>query len=338
MSPSPSVLHRVRDGGEDLHGQSFELPLVARIARRGNSASLPLSAMTQLVPEAIVDVVRRWRDEDNPPQPATAWPRERWVAMFPRHQEFLRKLPQALDRDDVRSLCLAAGSGPLPAEQGFIAVMVWGYGNDVGYGPWRTNRVLSETADAAERLAAAARSARTEGALAAYGRMRPGGDCSLRWLGPAFGTKYLYFCQPPEAPLAALIFDNLVATWLRRSSGLDLNPVSWSPRTYETYLRQMHRWATALACAPDELEYCVFRDIATERQTQWAVKAVGVKVSERQSLEAMRRFLQTYCDRERDTLVSEVLSDTEASRGGHLPASAAWVEWVRCVRAASETP
>ena len=153
------------------------------------------------------------------------------------------------------------------AEVAFVAVMAWGYGG-VGYGPYRTWRILTAP-DAGHRLAGAARRLRDHGAMAAYDCLSDGGDCRLRGLGPAFGTKYLFFL-PSNAEPSALILDSLVAAWLKRETDLDVNPVAWSGETYRSYLDQMHRWAASLGCAPDELECNVFQAMANERGGPWA--------------------------------------------------------------------
>lgn len=219
-------------------------------------------------PEAAHRLVERWNSAGNPGQPAIEWPRERWRNYFPRHIDALRTLPSSLDRQVVRRACADAALDANSAERAFVAVMAWGYGTEVGYGPWRTHRVLTQTPDAGDRLARVARTLSEDGAISAYGRLTHDSDCRLRWLGPAFGTKYLYFCQPEGQPMTALILDSLVSTWLRREAKLDLNPIPWSVRTYQRYLEQMHLWANGLRCRPDELEHCIFREMATERNSQ----------------------------------------------------------------------
>jgi hypothetical protein len=224
----------------------------------------------EALPEALLLIMRRWRSEGGPSQPAIAWPRERWAAYFPGHVDALWALPDLLDRQIVRQACEDAAADADAAERAFIVVMAWGYGGTVGYGPWRTHRVLSHTPGASNRLAAVAQTLSEAGALSAYRRLTADGDCTLRWLGPAFGTKYLYFCQPPGQERTALILDSLVASWLRRETDFDLNPVPWSIPTYRKYLEQMHRWASSLGCNADELEYAIFREMATQRNSQWA--------------------------------------------------------------------
>jgi hypothetical protein len=219
---------------------------------------------------ALRDNVAGWRAEGSPAQAPMAWPRERWITTFPAHADALRNVPDLMDREIVREECTHAGADARSAEMAFIIVMAWGYGTEVGYGPWRTHRVLTDNPDAASRLAAVAQSLAEGSALSAYRRLCAGGDCNLRWLGPAFGTKFLYFCQPTRpGEQRALILDNLVASWLRDTMHLSLNPVPWSVPIYGKYLEHMHAWADSLGCSPDELEYCIFRTMAARTKSQW---------------------------------------------------------------------
>ena len=112
------------------------------------------------------------------------------------------------------------------------------------------------TEDAGARLLRTARVLAADDAMAAYREL--GGRSRVFKVGPAFGTKFLFFCQDPSAPRRALIFDKNVADWLRGRAGLDLNPVPWSPKTYETYLGQIHRWADALDVEPEVVELVMF--------------------------------------------------------------------------------
>jgi hypothetical protein len=232
------------------------------------------AAMTS-VPEAVQGIVRRWREENAPSQPPMEWPRDRWIAQFPAHADALRNLSDRIDRVTVRRACQEAAVDASSAELAFIVVMAWGYGREVGYGPWRTHRVLTQTPDAAARLRLVAQTLAESGAVSAYQRLTVTTDCNLRWLGPAFGTKYLYFCERERHDSMALILDNLVATWLRREAATDLDPVPWSVATYRTYLDHMQPWSAAVGCDPDELEYCIFRAMATERSSQWGGAVSG---------------------------------------------------------------
>jgi hypothetical protein len=87
--------------------------------------------------------------------------------------------------------------------------MAWGYGR-VGYGPFRVRRVLAPVPDPGERLQAAAGELARGGPTAAYALLGDSGVPRLPGPGPAFGTKFLYFCSPP-GDRTALILDRLVA-------------------------------------------------------------------------------------------------------------------------------
>jgi hypothetical protein len=160
-----------------------------------------------------------------------------------------------------------AATSPEAAMRAFLTAMVWGYGW-VGYGPFRVQRILAATPDAPGRLQDAAGELTRGGPMRAYRLLGDRGVGHLRWLGPAFGTKFLYFCSPPSRP--ALILDRLVANWLRANTDLRLNPVPWSSQAYGRYLTTMTGWAAELDLAADELEACIFGEQAKLVGGQWA--------------------------------------------------------------------
>jgi hypothetical protein len=146
--------------------------------------------------------------------------------------------------------------------------MAWGYGR-VGYGPFRVRRLLDPAPDAGVLLQAAAIKVADGRPVAAYACLGDHGTARLPHLGPAFGTKFLYFCSPP-ALRPALILDRLVARWLRENTDLALNELRWSVYTYRRYLETMFGWADELAVAADELEACIFSAQAGLVASQWA--------------------------------------------------------------------
>jgi hypothetical protein len=147
--------------------------------------------------------------------------------------------------------------------------MAWGYGQ-VGYGPFRVRRLLDATPGADSQLQAAASKLLDGRPTEAYALLGDRGVPRLARLGPAFGTKFLYFCSPVGKP-PALILDRLVALWLRENTGLALNETRWSVSTYERYLRTMFGWAAELDIVADELEACIFSDQAGLVRSQWAI-------------------------------------------------------------------
>jgi len=168
----------------------------------------------------------------------------------------------------IRGACRRAAESPAEARRAFLAVMAWGYGR-VGYGPFRVRRLLDAAPDAGAELQAAASALREAGPVAAYARLGNHGVARLAGLGPAFGTKFLYFCSPPgDQP--ALILDRLMSRWLRANAGLAVNEIRWSVPTYRRYLTSMYGWADELAVASDELEMCIFCEQAGLAGSQWA--------------------------------------------------------------------
>jgi hypothetical protein len=168
----------------------------------------------------------------------------------------------------LASVLRRAAESPAEARRAFLAVMAWGYGR-VGYGPFRVRRLLDAAPDAGAELQAAASALREAGPVAAYARLGDHGVARLAGLGPAFGTKFLYFCSP-AGDQPALILDRLMSRWLRDNAGLAVNEIRWSVSTYRRYLASMYGWAGELAVASDELEMCIFSEQAGLAGSQWA--------------------------------------------------------------------
>lgn len=221
------------------------------------------------VPAEVRRVVERWIADGKPAQPSIPWPRQRWLDDFPANASAMKRLPDRLDRSAVRSACTDAWRSPDQAIDAFLAVMAWGYGDGVGYGRYRTGRILSSRSDSTARLHSLARTVVTEGAVAGYRALASEGLSRLTGLGPSFGTKLLYFWQPSDRRPRALILDAFVANWLDLRAGWKIDSVPWSVQVYRGYLDQMHAWADDLGIAPDELEMSIFRDEASRRGSQW---------------------------------------------------------------------
>jgi hypothetical protein len=238
-----------------------------RANRKASTQVVPLPGASLVSAQRTLEgLVTNWRDRGAPAQQGILWPRSDWLLAFPAHEELLRRLPRLLDRTCVREICADAAHDGAAAQRAFLAVMVWGYGK-VAYGRHRVHEILTYTEWPDQLLVAVARTLAMEGALAAYRRLADGGDCRLKGLGPAFGTKYLYFCQPAGAEPVALIHDSNVAKWFVRYAGLELPCDEWSELTYSLYLDQMRTWAAGMRCRPDDLELRVFEATV---EGQWA--------------------------------------------------------------------
>jgi hypothetical protein len=186
------------------------------------------------------------------------WNRLTWQETLPEYKDFLAGLPDLVDRETVAGYGARATEDGQIAERAFVASMVWGYG-PVGYGAFRTARVLLENPDAGERLREVAKQVRDGGGVAAF---RGLADKHLRFLGVAFATKYMYFCADTDGQ-RALILDRLVQRWLRRHAGAFVR-LDWRVKDYERYLDLAQGWASCLGVTPAQVEYLMFSDTASD--------------------------------------------------------------------------
>lgn len=213
-------------------------------------------------------LVARWRVAGSPPQPGVPWRRPSWIRSFPRHKSTFEKLPDLLDRKATRAVALDAPADVRSAEAAFLVSRAWGEGMN-GYGATRALDIFDLNPEVSGALLNVARVLRDGGVESAYEALASASESRLRRLGPAFGTKYLYFSQPDGQRPRALIHDAQMAEWLRLHAGISLGADLWSPARYREYLETMHAWADELECEPDDLEMCIFRSMAPTG-SQWA--------------------------------------------------------------------
>lgn len=244
----------------------------SRVSRRPRSTvETRRPALRGLVsaPKELMTLIEQWNKQGRPPQVGIEWPRERWRAAFPGQRALWRDLPDLLDRKSVRAITDRAAESPAAAETALIATLAWGFGW-VGYGPHRADKMLMSNHNSRRHLQAVAKLARVDGAMAAYRGLAR--EHRVKGLGPAFGTKFIAFCQPAGAQPAALIHDQLVGAWLAAHGRSDLASASWSASRYEAYLDQIHVWADALGVNPETVEYLIFQAEADARGNQWATR------------------------------------------------------------------
>jgi hypothetical protein len=85
-----------------------------------NSPDPGLARLSMLLDAHAVSGNRRQR-----PIP---WPRGRWLSWLPQHSDVIERLPSSLDRTAVRSTAESPTTGD-QALAGFLAAMIWGFGN-----------------------------------------------------------------------------------------------------------------------------------------------------------------------------------------------------------------
>lgn len=219
-------------------------------------------------PDALQEAVQQWKAVGARQQPPSRWSPDRWQRRFPEHADYLAELPQPISRIDVVGFCLVASEGPEQATKAFIAAMIWGYG-PVGYGGYRTKRVLTENDGAGETLATVAGIARDQGGPAAFEWLARRQN-RLRYLGVAFATKYLFFCAENGHGQPALVLDRLVRDWMAKTLDWPLN-LEWDVEDYRKYVDRMSAWAVGLDIEPGDLEMLVFQLAANgDPQSLWS--------------------------------------------------------------------
>lgn len=188
-----------------------------------------------------------------------------------------------IDRSTVSALCapdvLGASGGQADdtaVVKAFLASMIWGYGL-VGYGPYRTERILTrdstaEDKEAIEQLVEIAGIAHSAGGVAAFdyvATQRRSGVPFLKYLGPAFGTKFLYFLTKDSSVPTTPVFDSVVHGWLQQHAP-EAGTFSlswWDTSSYGRYVDLLHSWAAELSALDersldaDDLEFLMFSDI-----------------------------------------------------------------------------
>lgn len=219
----------------------------------------------------VLTRVEEWLIQGRPTQNALDWNLEAWSKEFPEHKEFLEelKLEQIgyIDRDLVRNVVQRKLSEGLPQEA-FLVSMIWGYG-EVRYGPYRVRKIIDQKNT--DQILVATISALQQGLIKeAYDTLITNGPTGL---GPAFGTKFLYFAAPSNLNPMPLILDKIMADALNEwgSIGYSINSQKNDSKLYLDYCQQMADAADELEIRSDELEEVLFTAMATSNgSSTWA--------------------------------------------------------------------
>ncbi|HEX2241087.1 MAG TPA: hypothetical protein VHJ82_08115 [Actinomycetota bacterium] len=138
----------------------------------------------------------------------------------------------------------------------FISIMAWGYGRAWG-GPWRVRQMLSDP-DADDKIRRVIELVRTEGAVAGYRALAHGGEAHLKYLGPSFATKLLYFAgYGTDVDPRPLILDRRVGAALD-TFGIYLRYGAFDSSHYEAYLALAAEVAAGAARNPHDVEWWLF--------------------------------------------------------------------------------
>lgn len=196
-----------------------------------------------------------WRRHVDPPW----WPEP--VDRLPEAPE--RSGYQRISRQDVFDL--AADSSSEGRGRLLVATYMWGTGSSA-FLVGRRVRVFTRTPldVVGERLVAAADLMHSDGPVAAYESLLARQHNHIKFLGPAFFTKYLYFAagQPTTVQPQPLILDKFVARSLNAHiDGWAIRDNGWPGSTYSRYLTLAAEHATEAGrdTSPAGFEMALFR-------------------------------------------------------------------------------
>lgn len=151
-----------------------------------------------------------------------------------------------IHRSEVLALGAMYRKDEVSATDLFLASMMWGNGG-TGYGPYRTSITLNvprkKGIDPISVIEEVGRLASLGDIKSAYETM----SNALWKIGPAFGTKFLYFASPLENQ--ALIFDGVAAQWSSPDSTWEpqqSSAWSWNWVTYSEYMNWCQKKFDAL--------------------------------------------------------------------------------------------
>lgn len=231
-------------------------------------------------PDALTTTYERWQKAGRPTQIPSKWNRKSWTNQLGQYEEFFNGLTNDLiDRKQAVQLSPTVTNED-DAVQVFLLAMLWGYGL-VGFGPFRTRRILDRPEAAAELLEVA-QTAQSDGGLTAFkliAERRSGdGRTFLKWLGPAFGTKYIYFLTAKNNPQEpAPVMDAVVYRWFRKHAPDRMLRVDfWHTTSYELFLNSLEEWASDIAqrfgqeVPIDDVEYLIFAEGSRFEGNDWS--------------------------------------------------------------------
>lgn len=225
--------------------------------------------------------VAEWKLRGKPEQNGMDWRAQPWIETFPKFEKFLKSLQVKnlgyLDRTFVRAQVSNAKT-IVEIEQGFLTAMIWGYAENP-VGPSRIARFFN---DADSRLKIV-----TSHKLVSKGKIKEAYDLlvSIKYLGPAFATKFMYFAAPSTSSLTPVILDSLMSFALERWANYSISSQGATSEEYLEFLETLSLSAEKYDIKVDQLEFILFSEEAKERGNQsWSNRASSREPSENEKL------------------------------------------------------
>jgi len=217
----------------------------------------------------LYSIVEEWKLRGKPEQLATDWDPDPWIDQFPEYKEFILDLKSYdlgfLNRNLIKEIVILANNED-DYLNGLLAVMIWGYsGNSVG--PARTRRIFNESgvAENLEKAWDLIMEAKYDDSILQdlnIGEAFSAVVRDIKYLGPSFGSKYLYFAasdlEGDEMSLIPVILDKRIVTAWQYWFDEKIELSSIDGFDYVEYLKKISTMAKQLEIKPEELEFILF--------------------------------------------------------------------------------
>lgn len=244
----------------------------------------------------LYSIVEEWKLRGKPEQLATDWDPDPWIDQFPEYKEFILDLKSHdlgfLNRNLIKEIVILANNED-DYLNGLLAVMIWGYSGN-GVGPARTRRIFDESgvAENLEKAWDLIMEAKYDDSILQdlnLGEAFSAVVRDIKYLGPSFGSKYLYFAASDlggnEMNLIPVILDKKIVTAWQYWFDEKIELSSIDEFGYVEYLKKISTMAKQLEIKPEELEFILFCNTGeVGSNSNWASLQVFNEINEFETL------------------------------------------------------
>jgi hypothetical protein len=209
---------------------------------------------------AVPDFVRACSQADVDDQEVIWSWKDPWPAAFGNHPRLRDELDAEVSKHGrIRREFVFGHAGRDPAEL-ILLVMAWGFGRTTVRWPGQRRLLTQELPGSKAKVAEIIRRTREDGASEGWSAFRT--DQHIHGLGPAFGTKLLYFAgyRYPSRPRPLVLDENVRRALNDPQTGLS-ETITYRHASYMRYLGLAEAWAAdqTWGGSPEIVEFALFR-------------------------------------------------------------------------------